>query len=225
MTVEAPEKPSETAVETGLPPGAIEVAGKPYMQDAKGALVPLGTIKAQDLLIDETVRKIIGFARDLNAQIRRFGEHTSADIVTLQETLDLHYGAKAGGAKGNVTLTTFDGRMKVTLKIADQLEFGPELQAAKKLVDECLMEWSADSNDELRSIVTRAFQVDQEGKINRAEIFMLLRAEISDPRWLRAMQAVRDSIRVVGSKSYLNFHVRENADGKWMHLPIDLANA
>lgn len=206
-------------------PGAIEVGGKPYLADAKGALVPLGAIKPQDLLIDEQVRRIIKFARDLNAQIGRFKGHTFEDISAVQALLSQEYGASIGGAKGNVTLTSFDGCLKVTLKVADLLEFGPELQAAKKLVDECLTEWSADSGDELRALVTRAFQVDREGKINRAEIFMLLRVAIEDPRWIRAMDAVRDSIRVIGSKAYLNFHTRETPDAPWRALSIDLAAA
>jgi len=108
--------------------------------------------------------------------------------------------------------------------VADRIEFGPELQSAKSLVDECLNEWSNDSRAELRMIVNRAFQVDKEGRINRAEIFQLLRAEIEDERWKRAMKAVRDSIRVVGSKEYVRVHVRDNAQAQWTPVSIDLAS-
>lgn len=203
--------------------GVTEVAGRKYMTDARGALVPVGTIKAQDLLIDETVRKIMGFAVSLSEQVARFKGHTFDDIGSMQALLEQEYGAKAGGPKGNITLTTFDGLQRVTLKMADLIEFGPELQAAKKLVDECLNDWSADAGDELRTIVNRAFQVDREGRINRAEIFMLLRAQIEDDRWKRAMDAVRDSIRIIGSKAYLTFHCRPSADAAWTGISIDLA--
>lgn len=203
--------------------GITEVAGRQYMTDARGALVPVGTIKAQDLLIDETVRKIMGFAVSLSEQVARFKGHTFDDIGSMQALLEQEYGAKAGGPKGNITLTTFDGLQRVTLKMADLIEFGPELQAAKKLVDECLNDWSADAGDELRTIVNRAFQVDREGRINRAEIFMLLRAQIEDARWKRAMDAVRDSIRIIGSKAYLTFHCRPSADAAWTGISIDLA--
>jgi len=202
-----------------------EINGKPHRQDARGAFVPETAIKPQDLLIDDTVRKIMGFARDLNAQITRFRGNTVADIGALQALLDEQYGAKAGGKKGNVTLTTYDGLMQVKVQVQDLLDFGPELQSAKKLVDECLIEWSADSRDELRAIITRAFQVDKEGKINRAEIFQLLRIEIADERWNRAMQAVRDSIRPIGSREYIRFFERDAPDGDWRPVTIDLANA
>ena len=185
---------------------------KPYRKDARGAFVPEESIRALDLLIDGEVRKIIGFARALSAQIARFRGHTFDDIGSLQALVAQEYGAPLGGQKGNITLTSFDGLMKVQVQVQDQLDFGPELQAAKRLVDECLTDWASESRAEIRALVTRAFQVDQDGRINRAEIFMLLRVEIEDERWTRAMQAVRDSIRVIGSKTYVRFADRAAPD-------------
>ncbi|HWJ72381.1 MAG TPA: DUF3164 family protein [Kaistia sp.] len=206
--------------------GAVqEIGGKQYMEDAKGSLVPLSMVKPMDQLQDETVRKMIAFARDLSDQIARFKGHCFEDLGNLQALIDQEYGAKIGGAKGNVSLTSFDGTMKVSFKVADQLEFGPELQAAKKLVDACLTEWSAGTGDELRAIVNRAFNVDKEGQINRSELFMLLRVGIEDERWQNAMQAIRDSIRVIGSKVYVNFHERETGSAAWRPITIDLAKA
>ena len=205
--------------------GVIHVEGKPYMKDTRGALVPLGVVKAQDQLMDELVRKMVGFASDLSAQIGRFRGHCFDDVGSFQALIAQEYGASVGGAKGNTTLTSFDGTMKVTIQVADQIEFGPELQAAKTLVDACLSDWSQGSSDELRAVVNRAFQVDKEGRINRAEIFMLLRVDISDERWVSAMQAVRDSIRVIGSKTYIRFHRRESVDAPWKSITIDLASA
>jgi len=203
----------------------LEIAGKAYRRDARGALVPEETIKPADILIDDAVRSIHAYARDLSAQIARFRGHTYDDLGALQSLLAEKYGARVGGQKGNLTLTTFDGLKKVQLQFQDQIEFGPELQAAKALVDECLREWSAESRSEIRALVSRAFQVDKEGKINRSEIFMLLRVEIDDARWQSAMNAVRDSIRVIGSKSYVRFYERHTPDGGWRAITIDLASA
>ncbi|MBU3887115.1 DUF3164 family protein [Methylosinus sp. KRF6] len=201
------------------------IGDKPYRKDARGAFVPVESIKPLDLLVDGEVRKTIGFARALSAQIARFKGHTFDDIGSLQALVAQEYGATLGGQKGNLTLTSFDGLMKVQVQVQDQIDFGPELQAAKALVDECLRDWASDSRSEIRALVTRAFQVDQQGKINRAEIFMLLRVEIEDERWQRAMKAVRDSIRVIGSRTYVRFAERDEPDGSWRAITIDLANA
>jgi len=202
-----------------------EVGGKPYMTDAKGNLVPLAMVKPMDKLADETVRKMMTFARDLSEQIARFKGHCFDDVGSLQALIAQEYKATLGGPKGNITLTSFDGTLKVTVQVADQIEFGPELQAAKRLVDECLVDWSEGSRDELRAFVNRVFDVEKQGQINRSELFMLLRFEVEDERWQAAMQAIRDSIRIIGSKTYIRFHERDSGDGSWRPITIDLAAA
>lgn len=210
---------------TDLAPGIQRVNGRDYMTDARGALVPVSTVNARDKLMDETVRKVMSFAVDLSEQIARFKGHTFADLNALQSLFEQEFGARAGGAKGNVSYTSFDGLMKVQVQIADQLFFGPELQEAKKLVDECLLEWGAESRPELQAVVNRAFNVEKEGQINRAELFSLLRLEIEDERWNCAMEAIRASIRVMGSKAYVRFYQRPDTGAQWKAVKIDLAAA
>lgn len=208
-----------------IPDRIVVVDGTPHMRDAKGGLVPLKLVRAQDQLQDEVVRKIMGYAIALSDQVARFKAHTFDDIGGFEALLAQEYDAKVGGEKGNKTLMSFDGLFKVTVQVADNIVFGPELQTAKSLVDECLNEWAEGARDEIRAIVTRAFNTDKEGQINRSEIFMLLRLEIEDPRWQRAMKAIRDAMRIVGSKTYVRCYRRETFDGPWQAVSIDLAKA
>lgn len=206
-------------------PGEVIVNGRPYMPDAKGNLVPVETIRPADKLQDQTVRKIMGYARELSDQVARFKAHTFDDLGQFEALLAEQYGGKVGGAKGNKTFMTFDGLLKVQVQVQDYIDFGPELQIAKGLIDECLNEWAAEANAELRTIVTRAFNTDKAGQINRAEIFMLLRLDIADERWKKAMEAIRDAMRVVGSKTYVRCYERDKLDAPWRAVTIDLAKA
>lgn len=206
-------------------PGREVVSGKTYWRDAKGALVPEELVKPTDKLMDEQVRKIMGHAHDLNAQIARFKQHTLDDVAALMDLLLQDYGTKIGGTKGNVSLTSYDGTLQVRLQIQERLTFGPELQAAKELVDHYLAELTADSGPELRGIVQHAFRTDQAGLINRAELFRLLRYEIADDRWQRAMKAIKDSIRVEGTKEHVRFYQRDTPRGRWEAVTIDVADA
>lgn len=206
-----------------IPSGRVTVDGVDYLADAKGALVPVSLIKPQHLLQDEMVRKIMGYAVALSEQVARFKAHTFDDIGAFEALLDQEYGATIGGAKGNKTLMTHDGLMKVQVQVADYIDFGPELQTAKGLIDECLNEWAEGARDELRAIVTRAFNTDKPGQINRSEVFMLLRLDIKDARWQRAMEAIRDAMRVVGSKTYVRCYRRDAQDAPWAAVSIDLA--
>lgn len=208
-----------------IPSGRTTIGGDEYLPDAKGSLVPVALIKPQHLLEDELVRKVLGFAVALSDQISRFKEHTFDDLGAFEALLAQEYGSTIGGAKGNKTLTTHDGLFKISVQVADNIVFGSELQIAKGLIDQCLNEWAQGARDEIRAIVTRAFNTDKAGQINRSEIFMLLRLEISDPRWQRAMDAIRDAMRVEGSKTYVRCHRRPSCDAPWQAVTIDLAKA
>lgn len=222
-TVEMQEKASGFILEDERADGIVMVNGKQYMEDAKGSLTPVELIKPADKLQDETVRKIIGFASDLSDRIARFRGHSFTDLGELEALLAQEYELTKGGAKGNKTFMSFDGLMKVQVQVSDFVEFGPELQIAKALIDECLNEWSSEARPEIRAIVTRAFNTDKEGQINKSELFMLMRLDIEDERWLKAVKAIRDAMRVVGSKQYVRFYQRKNQQGKWQAITIDLA--
>lgn len=196
-----------------------------YKKDAKGRLVPLDLVRPTDELEDQLVDKMMGYADDLSAQIARFRSHCMDDVGAFLELLREKYGAQRGGQKGNMTFTSYDGCRKVQISVAERLTFGPELQVAKNLIDECIAEWSAGANAQIRALVSHAFQVDKEGQVSREAVFALRRVSIDDPRWERAMEAIGDSVRVVGSKEYIRFYRRKAPTERWEAVTIDLAAA
>ena len=208
-----------------IPDGITMVGDKRYMADARGGLIPVELVRAQHQLEDEMVRKVMGFALALSAQVSRFKGYTFNDLGEFDALLAQEYGVSKGGPKGNRSYKTFDGLFEVEVRVQDQVEFSPGLQIAKSLVDECLNEWAEGARAEIRAVVTRAFNTDKEGRINRSEVFTLLRLEIEDERWKQAMQAIRDAMRVTGSKSYIRFWRREAFDAPREAVTIDLSNA
>ncbi|WIY25038.1 DUF3164 family protein [Parasedimentitalea psychrophila] len=217
--------PSSQFEPAPIPDGRVIANGNTYMTDAKGGLIPVDLVKAQDQLQDETVRKIIGHALALSGQTTRFKAHTFEDIGDFEAILEQEYGGKIGGKRGNKTLMSFDGLFRIQVAVADQIDFGPELQIAKGILDELMTEWAANARPEVQAIITNAFNTDKEGQINRAEIFKLLRLDIEDERWQCAMRAIRDAIRVIGQATYVRCYQRPAPDARWQHITIDLAKA
>lgn len=69
-------------------------------------------------------------------------------------------------------------------------------------------------------LVQQAFETDKEGKINVGRVLALRRLEITDEKWQRAMQAIGESVQVVGTKTYMRFY--ERVDGSEQYTPISL---
>lgn len=193
-----------------------------YMKDRKGRLVPVTQVSDYDLEMDAFVRAQIAKARDIHETLKAFKTKTFDECYAWLDLVAEKYQRTLGGQKGNITFSTFDGAEQIRISVQDSLTFGPELQIAKDIIDECLSEWAKGANENLQALITDAFEVDKEGQLNTARILSLRRIKINDPRWLQAMEAIADSLQVAVSKTYLNF--REQADdGRMVHIPLDIA--
>ena len=208
-----------------MPAQPLQNPPKGYMEDAQGRLVPEGLVKDIDKLRDQTVRSLVQQAAALNEQLRKFKLAAFSDIAAFVQTSAEQYDVKLGGDKGNLTLISYDGRYKLVRQVQENLRFDERLQAAKALIDECITAWSAGSSDEIKVLVNDAFKVDREGDVNTNRVLGLRRLNIQDQKWQRAMQAIGDSISVVGSRSYVRVYERIDGTDQYRAIPLDVAAA
>lgn len=196
-----------------------------YKIDGQGRLTPIETIKPIDLARDDLVLQLVAEARIASTALGAFKSKAFDDIQAFVELSAEQYNAKLGGQKGNVTLMSFDGRYKILRACQDNITFDERLQAAKALIDECLRDWTKDTGPEIRALIDRAFEVNKEGKLNEGRILALRRVEIKDARWKRAMDAISESVQVVGSKSYIRVYERVGSSDRYEPIPLDVAGA
>lgn len=194
-----------------------------YMKNALGHMVPLEMVKPIDRARDDLVRELHQRAKHLSEAARVFKVGAFADIEAFVDLSAEQYGVKRGGKKGNVTLLSFDGRIKIVRAMAETITFDERLQAAKALIDECFADWTADARPEVKTLIDRAFEVDREGNIRTGAVLALRRVNIEDARWRRAMAAINDAVQVVGSKAYVRVYERVGDSDQWAQVPLDVA--
>ena len=201
----------------------VTVHDQQYLEDAKGKLIPLAQVPDDHRMRDGLVREKIAKVITLQKQLRDFKIEVMADIAAFVQLSADQYQVHIGGPKGNVQLTTIKGDMRMIRQVSENLAFDEKLIAAKALIDECIIEWSEGSRPEIQTLVQDAFQTDQQGKISTGRVLGLRRLKIDDEKWLRAMEAISDSIHVQDTKAYVRFQKRNDTTGKWETLPLDMA--
>jgi hypothetical protein len=192
------------------------------MTDSQGRQVPEGMVKDIDKRRDETVRRVAAEAAKMKEILAEFKDKIRDDIMSFVEMSAGQYGVKWGGKKGNIALTTYDGKFKLLVAMNDNLVFDERLQVAKELIGKCLDRWSEGAQPEIRLLVNDAFQVDKTGKISTSRVLGLRRLDIQDANWKKAMEAITDSVQVTGTKQYLRIYERD-ARGEYRMIPLDVA--
>lgn len=194
-----------------------------YWQDANGNLIPDSKVKDIDKLRHQVVTDLCTMAEKSRDGLADFKAHAMQEVAALVSTSMEQYGVKSGGNKGNITLVSFDGKYKLVRQMQDHIVFGEQLMAAKELIDECVQEWSEGANDNIRVLVSHAFQTDREGKINTGRVLALRRLAIKDEKWQQAMQAIADSMQTASTKPYIRFYERMESTGEYRPISLDVA--
>ncbi|WP_432772572.1 DUF3164 family protein [Vibrio parahaemolyticus] len=193
-----------------------------FRTNAQGHLVPLSQIKEIDLLRDDVVSNIVEAAKQLQTLMAEFKASSMAQVADFVDLSAQEFDVKYGGTKGNVTLLSFDGKYKVQRSIGEHRVFDERIQAAKAKIDECIKRWSEGSSDQIKALVDLAFRVDKQGNIDVNQVLSLRQLNINDSDWIEAMDAIADSIKVVGKTPYLRVYERQS-DGQYKQIALDIA--
>ncbi|BBV15043.1 MULTISPECIES: DUF3164 family protein [Enterobacteriaceae] len=193
-----------------------------YRTNAQGHLVPESQIKPLDKLRDEVVMNIIDAARQQRQLLAAFKLESMQEITDFIDLSASEYGVEYGGTKGNVSLVSFDGRYKLVRAVGEHRVFDERIQAAKKLIDDCIGEWSVGADEKIMAMVDHAFRVNKQGKIDINQVLSLRQLNIDDVKWNEAMDAIADAIQVTGTSQYLRLYERQG-DGSYQQISLDLA--
>lgn len=195
-----------------------------FMMNAAGHLVPADQVREQDLLRDSLVNDLTPKAIALNTALTEFKNAALQDIDDLVAIAGDRYGVKLGGKKGNVSLTSYDGRYKIQRAFREVVAFTEEIEAAKALIDSCLKRWTADANQNVSAIVSQAFRTNSKQEIKTGKVLELMRLNIEDEEWQLAMQALKDALQNVGTAVYIRVYERIGKTDQYRPISLDLAS-
>ena len=201
--------------------GEAKTIPEGYMENGLGHLVPAANVPELDKLRDETVRELVAAAETVGKIVESFRDVAAVKVASFCELSAQEFGAELGGEKGNVTLTSYDGSMKVVRARADLITFTEAVRVTRELCFKCIAKWSEGVNANLAVCVRRSFETDRNGHLSAAKILSLRSYEIrDDPDWDAAMEALDRAIQVIGSRQYVRFY-RRGQDGKYAQVGVD----
>ena len=200
-----------------------EPAPAGYRRNSRGDLVREANVTEINRRMDAVVRRIHAAGQSLSEQLWRFRMAALAEIWEFRDWVVESNGGRIGGRKGNITLTSYDGRERVQLAQAERVEAGIEILAAQAILEECVDAWSKGSGLNLQALVDQAFKRDAMGCLSVSHLLRLRRVEIDHPRWRDLQRTIADALRPVGVAEYVRLHRRPTPEQPWEQVPLHLA--
>lgn len=195
-----------------------------YLENAQGALIPETNVKPEDKLEDTLVRELVADAKEINELLSAFRAKALGEVMEFKALIAEKYNAHKGGAKGNMGLSSYDGREKVQVSVSDLVVLkSAQMAAAKEILDDMMMRWSDGANDNLKIVFDQAFQVNKQGNIDTQRVLSLKSLEVDDPDWPSFQKAIKDAIKVTSTKTYIRFYSEDPETEKSVPIILDLA--
>lgn len=188
-----------------------------------GSYVDLAELEPRKQLAHDLVGVLFAVAEEESSRLIALKSRALREIRAYRDMMMDDYGIQVGGAEGGITLRSVCGTMMVKLDINKQTSFGPELNAAKALLDEWMESRLEGSTEEIRAILEDVFKPNKKGRLDTARILGLRKHKFTQPLWLQAMDAIEDAIIRDNATTYIRFY-RVDTDRKAETLlPLDLA--
>lgn len=202
---------------------AVVTVEKVFWEKPDGKLVPIESIPDEDIARDK-------FVSDLITQAEALQQVIIEAKMKLTQQIDNYLAERATAKKvkdwkGNAIITDFSGTARVVRKIGKFIVFDEKLQLAKRIIDECVIQWSGTSDANLVAMVNMAFDVNNAGAVDRDAILGLKKLKVNGPtraRWNEAMELIFESQMTQATKPYDYFQQRD-ADGVWQNIVLDYA--
>ncbi len=194
--------------------------------DSRGKEVPAEYVPALDKKRDAMVKKLHKRALKIEEIITAFKVETVSGIKNYLDEVAKVKKVRENW-KGNITLDTFDGSLRIERNMDDTIGFDEKLSLVKTMIDKWFMSKLSGIEDSISKIITQAFNVDKKGRINTAMLMRLFHLDITDSEWKKAMQLLKESITITSTREYIKFRkkTKTSTGEEYQNICLDFNNA
>lgn len=191
-----------------------------FVYNAEGNLIAQCNIPAHELRKDAFVTGLLKQVKEQQKLLQTFKVNLMQAFEIFRiEMLD-KYGTKlhTRGTGDNVAMFSFDGKYKITYKTAKLKTLGPEHDAARQLA----RDYYNSQKDKLPHDVLIAVQDFFVNDASIANTISFIGKDFQDETLRKAQEAAKESLLIIGSKSYFNFYERDE-EGEYQQVHLNFS--
>jgi hypothetical protein len=197
---------------------------KGFVMDAKGNLLNKANLTPFQREEDNLCNALFVKAQTIQTAMAMF-KHESMSMVeeVLERCLKEHGIKKFAKIKGNVQFTSIDGLIKIQRSIDDRIEVNAISEVARQLISQYKQTIEQNAGEDAKAWIDTTFE-GKDGNLSVSKVVDFMNKDIDHPLYRQAVDALRKSLFVNGSKAYLRFYFREDSDDQWQALPLQFSS-
>lgn len=171
------------------------------------------------------IKSLSSQARQLNDQLADFKGKAFDQLSTFYNKMK-EYGEIPEDNKGNFTIKTHDGSVKIEFTNHIIREFDERAEAAAAHLEEFLKEEfvkkrNQDGYDMIKSITKKG----KDGKfdVNLISRLEQIRNRFDHPEWIKALDLFKEAYAEYGSSQYVRFYMRNGSSQQYEQIPLNFA--
>ena len=195
--------------------------GKVYT-DKDGREIPSGYIHKVDKEKHAAALRIHKKAVDLNSRLVAFkAEVFEVADALYQRMLDEKKIELRDNSRGGYSISTIDKAIKVEITVAETIAFDERIDVAQKLINEYLEDKTKGADQDLAILVNEAFRTTR-GRLDTRRIINLMKLKITNEKWAKAVDLIKESMSTSDSKRYIRVWERDQ-NGGYKPVKLDFA--
>jgi hypothetical protein len=166
---------------------------------------------------------LIRQAQQLNELLSSFKQEANAQLLEFTELMH-EYGKLKSDGKGNFSLMSDDGNMKVKFKIQSRKSFNELAQLAEQHLRNFMQSFVKVRNQEAYTFISTILERNAKGEYDIALINRLYKMEndYDHADWREAIRLFKEAYQEIESRSYITFHIRKPG-GDWQLINLNFA--
>jgi len=189
--------------------------------DLNGNEVPAQYVPKLDKERERITLKYLAKAKKLSQQLEKLKEDmlNDCDAVYQQMLKDNNVPAHS---KGGYSISTFNRDAKIEVSVQERIEFDDIITVAHEKIKQFLLEKTQGVDTDLQQIINQAFET-RRGQMDAKRVLGLFRLKINHPRWLEAMDLIKQSINRNNSKRYVRVW-KKDSQGEYRNVELNFSS-
>jgi hypothetical protein len=178
--------------------------------------------KSYETLRESTVTSLIGRAGELHTQLMAFKALAFGEMNALYDMLQ-DYSRRHRDSKGNFTLTSADGTMKIRFSRQEYGSFDERAQQAEAHIIDFVNRQFSDSDSTRKLIMSLMERRKGALDVKLVQKLYAMEDDFQDEAWQTGLKLLRESWQPTDTRDYMTFHV-QGKNKQWQAIDLNFSS-